>query len=69
MRSKAIFMALLALTFVAQGAPVSDATARLAAGSWAVSDASLGVPHGKSVGEARAYSVAGIVQASLSVRG
>lgn len=59
MRSKAIFMALLALTFVAQGAPVSDATARLAAGSWAVSDASLGVPHGKSVGEARAYSVDG----------
>ena len=59
MKSKAIFMALLALTFGAQGAPVSDATARLAAGSWAVSDASLGVPHGSSVGEARAYSVDG----------
>ena len=52
-------MALLALTFGAQGAPVSDATARLAAGSWAVSDASLGVPHGNSVGKARAYSVDG----------
>ena len=59
MKSKAIFMALLALTFGAQGAPVSDATARLAAGSWAVSDASLGVPHGNSVGEARAYGVDG----------
>ena len=59
MKSKAIFVALLALAFAAQGAPVSDATARLAAGSWAVSDASLGVPHGSSVGEARAYSVDG----------
>lgn len=59
MRSKAIFMALLALAFAAQGAPVSDATARFAAGSWALSDASLGVPHGISVSEARAYDVDG----------
>jgi len=59
MRSKAISMALLALAFAAQGAPVSDATARFAAGSWALSDASLGVPHGISVGETRAYDVDG----------
>ena len=59
MKSKAIFMALLAFAFGAQAASVSDATARLAARSWARSDASFGLPHGTDVSKSSVYEVNG----------
>ena len=49
MRSKAIFMALLALAFGAQGASVSRETAELAACGWAQNGAALGARIGFSV--------------------
>ena len=49
MRSKAIFMALLALAFGAQGASVSRETAELAACGWARGSGALGARIGSSV--------------------
>ena len=57
--NKTLWLALIALALNAYAAPVSVETARFAAGSWALSDAALGVPHGVSAGDAVAYDVDG----------
>ena len=57
--NKALLFSLIALALNVHAAPVSVETARFAAGSWALSDAALGVPHGTSVGDAVAYDVDG----------
>ncbi len=57
--NKILLLSSLAFAVNAFAAPVSVDTARLAAGSWALSDAALGVPHGSSAGEAVAYGVDG----------
>ena len=55
MRSKAIFMALLALAFAAQGALVSQETAEVAASGWASRGKTLGVPVGLQVEKSAAH--------------
>lgn len=57
--SKIHLLLLLTFAFAANAAQVDESTARLAAGSWALSDASLGVPHGTTVSGATPYSVDG----------
>ena len=59
--NKALLLSILAFAYCAGATPVSVDTARLAAGSWALSDASLGVPHGTTVGDATPYDVDGTV--------
>ena len=56
---KALSLFFCTVAFVAGAATVSVDTAKLAAGSWALSDASLGVPHGRTVSGATAYDVDG----------
>lgn len=56
---KALSLFFCTVAFAASAATVSVDTAKLAAGSWALSDASLGVPHGRTVSEATAYDVDG----------
>jgi len=56
---KALSLFFSTVAFAAGAATVSIDTAKLAAGSWALSDASLGVPHGRTVGGATAYDVDG----------
>lgn len=57
MRSKAIFMALLALAFAAQGARVSQSEAAGAASAWARSGEKLGVRIGYGVKSVREFAV------------
>ena len=57
--SKITSLVVLALAFSANAETVSLDTAKLAAGSWALSDAALGVSHGRTVGGATAYDVDG----------
>ena len=56
---KALSLFFCTVAFAAGAATVSVDTAKLAAGSWALSDASLGVQHGDSVIEATTYNVDG----------
>lgn len=56
---KVFLFSLLVLATSALAAPVSVDTVKLAAGSWALSDAALGVQHGSSVRDAAAYDVDG----------
>lgn len=56
---KAIPLFFLSFAFGANAATVSVDTVKLAAGSWALSNASLGVPHGTTVSGATPYSVNG----------
>ena len=58
---KALSLFFCTVAFVANAATVSVDTAKLAAGSWALSDAALGVKHGRTAGEATAYDVDGSV--------
>ena len=57
MRSKAIFVALLALAFGAQAAHVSQEEAAVAAGAWAGTGEKLGVRLGADVESVREFSV------------
>ena len=57
--SKIHLLFLLTFALGANAATVSVDTVKLAAGSWALSNASLGVPHGTTVSDATPYSVAG----------
>ena len=57
MRSKAIFVALLALAFAAQGARVSESDAACAARAWAGSGEKLGVRLGAGVESVREFAV------------
>ena len=56
---KALSLFFCSVAFAAGAATVSVDTAKLAAGSWALSDASLGVQHGDSVSGATSYNVDG----------
>ena len=56
---KALSLFFCTVAFAAGAATVSIDTAKRAAGSWAISDASLGVPHGPTVSGATAYDVDG----------
>lgn len=56
---KTTFLLAFAFALGAFADAVSPATARLAAGSWALSNASLGVPHGRKVSAVEPYEVAG----------
>ena len=56
---KALSLFFCTVAFAASAATVSIDTAKFAAGSWALSDASLGVPHGRTVSGATAYDVDG----------
>ena len=56
---KALSLFFCTVAFAAGAATVSVDTAKLAAGSWALSNASLGVPHGRTVSGATAYEVDG----------
>lgn len=56
---KALSLFFCTVAFAAGAATVSVDTAKLAAGSWALSDASLGVQHGDSVIGATTYNVDG----------
>ena len=56
---KALPLFFCAVAFVANAATVSVDTAKLAAGSWALSDAALGVAHGRTVSGATVYDVGG----------
>ena len=56
---KALPLFFCTVAFAAGAATVSVDTAKLAAGSWALSDAALGVQHGDSVIEAMTYNVDG----------
>ena len=56
---KALSLFFCTVAFAAGAATVSVETAKFAAGSWALSDASLGVPHGRTVSSATAYAVDG----------
>ena len=58
---KALLLFFCAVAFVANAATVSVDTVKFAAGSWALSNASLGVPHGKAVSGATPYDVDGTV--------
>ena len=58
---KALSLFFCTVAFAAGAATVSVDTAKLAAGSWALSDASLGVPHGRTVSSATAYDVDGTI--------
>ena len=57
--SKIHLLFFLAFALGANAATVSVDTVKLAAGSWALSNASLGVPHGTTVSGATPYSVDG----------
>ena len=59
--SKIHLLFLLTLALAANAAQVDESTARLAAGSWALSNASFGVPHGKTVSEVTSYDVDGSI--------
>ena len=59
MRSKAIFMALLAFAFGAQAVPVSVDQAKSAARAWARSGTAMGLRLPEAVVDARTHSVAG----------
>ena len=56
---KALSLFFCTVAFAASAATVSVDKAKFAAGSWALSDASLGVPHGRTVSGATAYDVDG----------
>ena len=56
---KALSLFFCTVAFAASAATVSVDKAKFAAGSWALSDASLGVPHGPTVSGATAYDVDG----------
>ena len=56
---KALSLFFCTVAFAASAATVSVDTAKFAACSWALSDASLGVPHGRTVSGATAYDVDG----------
>lgn len=56
---KALSLFFCTVAFAAGAATVSVDTAKHAAGSWALSNAALGVPHGRSVSSATAYDVDG----------
>ena len=56
---KALSLFFCTVAFAAGAATVSVDTAKLAAGSWALSDASLGVQHGDSVAGVTTYDVGG----------
>ena len=56
---KALPLFFCTVAFVANAATVSVDTAKLAAGSWALSDAALGVAHGRTVSGATVYDVGG----------
>ena len=58
---KALSLFFCTVAFVAGAATVSVDTVKLAAGSWALSNASLGVPHGRTVSGATPYDVDGTV--------
>ena len=58
---KALSLFFCTVAFAASAATVSVDKAKLAAGSWALSNASLGVPHGKTVSGATPYDVDGSV--------
>ena len=58
---KALSLFFCTVAFAAGAATVSVDTVKLAAGSWALSNASLGVPHGKAVSGAAPYNVDGSV--------
>lgn len=58
---KALSLFFCTVAFAAGAATVSVDKAKLAAGSWALSNASLGVPHGKAVSGAAPYNVDGSV--------
>jgi len=55
--NKVLLLSLMAFAIGANAASVSVSTARIAAASWARSNASLGVRHGTSVGEVTSYDV------------
>ena len=57
--SKIHLLLLLTFAFAANAAQVDVSTARFAAGSWALSNASLGIPHGKTVSGVTSYDVDG----------
>ena len=59
--SKIHLLFFLAFALGANAATVSVDTVKLAAGSWALSNASLGVPHGRTVSGATPYDVDGTV--------
>ena len=56
---KALSLFFCMVAFAAGAATVSIDTAKRAASSWALSNASLGVPHGRTVSGATAYAVDG----------
>ena len=56
---KALSLFFCTVAFAAGAATVSIDTAKRAASSWALSNASLGVPHGRTVSGATAYAVNG----------
>ena len=56
---KALSLFFCTVAFAAGAATVSVDTAKFAAGSWALSDAALGVRHGRTVSGATAYEVDG----------
>ena len=56
---KALSLFFCTVAFAASAATVSVDKAKFAAGSWALSDASLGVPHGRTVSGTTAYDVDG----------